>query len=56
MQETSLECNAKRSRKIAERSFLSNAAIGVRPAWALTNEVKVLCRKFTVENHVVIRR
>jgi len=28
----------------------------VRPAWAWTNEVKVLCRKITVENHVVIRR
>ena len=28
----------------------------VRPTWALTNEVKVLCRKITVENHVVIRR
>jgi len=28
----------------------------VRPAWAWTNEVKVLCRKITVEHHVVIRR
>ena len=28
----------------------------VRPVWALTSGVKVLCRKVTVENHVVIRR
>ena len=28
----------------------------VRPTWALTNEVKVLCRKITVRNLLVIRR
>lgn len=40
-----------------ERSFLASARIVLcTPAWAWTNEVKALCRKITVENHVVIRR